>query len=91
MFYEKDIFYTWEDYQEHLQLSANIVKLSAYTMIEDPSSAFSNIQIYILEGKWVLESKNKTPAIHFLIQHPKMQTAFENMIIPIIEDERPIH
>ena len=20
MFYEKDIFYTWEDYQEHLQL-----------------------------------------------------------------------
>ena len=62
-----------------------------YTMIENPSSAFRNIQIYILEGKWVLVSKSKTPAIHFLIQHPKMQKAFENMIIPIIENERPIH
>lgn len=92
MFYEKDIFYTWEDYQEHLQLMRQYSKAHPqYTMIEDPSSAFRNIQIYILEGKWVLVSKNKTPAIHFLIQHPKMQTAFENMIIPIIEDERPIH
>ena len=90
MFYEKDIFYTWEDYQEHLQLMRQYSKAHPqYTMIEDPSSAFRNIQIYILEGKWVLVSKNKT--IHFLIQHPKMQTAFENMIIPIIEDERPIH
>ena len=28
-------------------------------------------------------SKNKTPSIHFLIKHPKLRNAFENMIIPV--------
>lgn len=32
-------------------------------------------------------SKEKAPAIHFLIQHPKMVNAFENMIIPVTEEE----
>lgn len=48
-------------------------------------SAFRNIQICIHERKWVIVSKNKTPAIHFLIRHPKMRNAFENMVIPMIE------
>ncbi len=86
MFYEKDIFYTWEEYQEHLeQIQAYRKMHPGYTVTENTTSAFRNIQIFIHEKKWVMVSKNKAPAIHFLIQHPKMQSAFENMVIPIVE------
>lgn len=87
MFYEKDIFYTWENYKEHLHLM-NLYKKqhTNYTIRKNPSPAFQNIQIYIHEGRWVIVSKNKTPAIHFLICHPKMRNAFENMVVPIIEE-----
>lgn len=86
MFYEKEILYTWEDYEEHLHLIQEYKKQhSNYDFVENPSTAFRNIQICIHEKKWVLVSKNKTPAIHFLIRHPKMRAAFENMVIPIVE------
>ncbi len=86
MFYEKEVIYTWEDYQEHLRLIHEYKKQHAnYDFIKNTSPAFRNIQIYIHEKKWVMVSKNKTPAIHFLIRHPKMRNAFENMVIPIVE------
>lgn len=84
LFYEKEILYRWEDYTEHLQLVHAYRKHNSnYHIVENTASAFRNVQIYIHEGKWVLVSKNKTPAIHFLIRHPKMRHAFENMVIPI--------
>lgn len=86
MFYEKDILYSWEDYQKHLYLIQNYQKQHPNCrIIENPGSPFRNIQICIREGKWVIVSKNKTPVIHFLIRHPKMRHAFENMTIPIVE------
>lgn len=87
MFYEKDILYTWEDYQEHLHLIQEYQQQHPnYCVSENRSSPFRNIQICIHERKWVIVSKNKAPAIHFLIRHPKMQHAFENMVIPIVEE-----
>ena len=87
LFYEKDVLYRWEDYTEHLQLVHAYRKHNSnYHIVENTASAFRNVQIYIHEGKWVLVSKNKTPAIHFLIRHPKMRHAFENMVIPIRDD-----
>lgn len=87
MFYEKDVLYTWNDYQEHLHLMQEYQKQHTnYRVVKNPSSAFRNIQICIHEGKWVIVSKNKTPVIHFLIRHPKMRKAFENMVIPITEE-----
>ena len=86
MFYEKEVIYTWEDYQEHLHLIQEYKKQHAnYDFVKNTSPAFRNIQIYIHEKKWIMVSKNKTPAIHFLIRHPKMRNAFENMVIPIVE------
>ncbi|MDD7209407.1 MAG: hypothetical protein PUH29_05055, partial [Lachnospiraceae bacterium] len=86
MFYEKDIFYRWDDYREHLKQAREYAKQHAnYRMVETSSPAFRNIQIYIREGKWAIVSKNKTPSIHFLIRHPKMRNAFENMVVPVIE------
>ena len=87
LFYEKEILYRWEDYTEHLQLVHEYRKHNSnYHIVENTASAFRNVQIYIHEGKWVLVSKSKTPAIHFLIRHPKMRHAFENMVIPIRDD-----
>lgn len=87
LFYEKEILYRWENYTEHLQLVHEYRKHNSnYHIVENTASAFRNVQIYIHEGKWVLVSKNKTPAIHFLIRHPKMRHAFENMVIPIRDD-----
>ena len=88
LFYEKDIYYQWEDYQEHLQqMNAFQQQYPNYSFHQNPSSAFRNIQIYIHEGKWVIVSKNKAPAVHFLIRHPKMRHAFEHMTIPIMDAE----
>lgn len=87
LFYETEILYRWKDYTEHLQLVHEYRKHNSnYHIVENTASAFRNVQIYIHEGKWVLVSKNKTPAIHFLIRHPKMRHAFENMVIPIRDD-----
>lgn len=84
LFYEKNVLYHWEDYTEHRKLALAYQKQNSnYHIVENTVSAFRNVQIYIHEGKWVLVSKNKTPAIHFLIRHPKMRNAFENMVIPI--------
>lgn len=88
MFYEKDIFYSWDDYREHLkQIKEYAKQHKNYKAVENHSPAFRNIQIDIREGKWVIVSKNKTPAIHFLIRHPKMRNAFENMIVPVMEND----
>lgn len=87
LFYEKDVLYRWEDYTEHWKLALAYQQQNFnYHIVENTASAFRNVQIYIHKGKWVLVSKNKTPAIHFLIRHPKMRHAFENMVIPIRDD-----
>ena len=87
LFYEKDVLYRWEDYTEHWKLALAYQQQNFnYHIVENTAFAFRNVQIYIHEGKWVLVSKNKTPAIHFLIRHPKMRHAFENMVIPIRDD-----
>lgn len=88
MFLEKDVFYTWEEYQTHLHLLQEYhEKHPLYHVKPNSSPAFRNIQICILRGKYVMVSKEKAPSIHFLIQHPKMVNAFENMIIPVTEEE----
>lgn len=88
MFYEEDLVYTWDDYQEHLRSTHDFAaQHDAYEILPNPASAFRNIQITIHEDKWVMVSKNKTPAVHFLIRHPKMRYAFEHMILPINEKE----
>ena len=51
----------------------------------DPSAAFRHINISIIGEKTVIVSKEKSPAIHFVIHHKKMVQAFRNFIPPIVE------
>ena len=49
--------------------------------------AFRNLQILIHEGQWAMVSKGKSPAIHFVIRHPKLRTAIERFVPPVVEVE----
>ena len=86
LFYEKDLAYTYEDYTEHLRQTREFAGSHPnYTVRLTNTNAFRNIQIIIHEGEWVMVSKGKSPAIHFVIHHPKLRTAIENMIVPVVE------
>ena len=87
-FYEEDIIYTYEQYREHLEMMKRFSQMHKnYHIEENKSPAFRHIQILIHEGSWVIVSKEKTPAIHFVIRHPKMREAMENITMPIVEGE----
>lgn len=86
VFMEKEIPYTYEEYREHLGTSIEFSKKHEYYRLTiSHSQTFRNIQIQILEDKWVLISKSKTPVVHFLIRHPKMVNALQNFIPPVME------
>lgn len=86
MFYEQDIFYTYEEYQEHLKQTKQFAESHPnYNFNQTASYTFRNLQINMHEGKWAMVSKGKSPAIHFVIHHPKLRKAIENFIPPVTE------
>lgn len=88
MFCEKEIFYTYEDYTEHLNQSKMFAETHPnYVLNQTSAHIFRNLQIYIHEGKWAMVSKNKAPVIHFVIHHPRLREAIENFIPPVVEED----
>ena len=86
MFCEKEIFYTYEEYTEHLNQTKMFAETHPnYILNQTSAHIFRNLQIYIHEGKWAMVSKNKAPVIHFVIHHPKLREAIENFIPPVVE------
>lgn len=86
LFYEKDLVYTYEEYENHMRQTREFAESHPnYTVKLTNANAFRNIQIIIHEGQWVMVSKGKSPAIHFVIRHPKLRSAIENMIVPVTE------
>ena len=87
LFCSTELRYDNADYQEHLRLTrAFAAGNPRYTAREVGRSAFRNLQIFIRKGKWVGISKCKAPAIHFVIRHPRLCAALENMVFLV--DER---
>ena len=85
-FYENEIHYTYEEYLKHLELTKKYEKNTFnYKLTFNPNHTFRNIQVLILEKNWVMISKNKCPSIHFIIHHPKLRSAIENFIPPVVE------
>ena len=88
IFCEEDIPYNEEEYTAHLKESKAFAEQNPnYTLKCSTAHAFNNLKIIIHEGQWVMVSKGKTPAIHFVIRHPKLRSAIECFIPPITEDE----
>lgn len=86
MFYRRDVRLTYEEYAEYLALcDAYAAAHPGYSCVRDKNTPFRNIQITILESERVVVSKNTSPAIHFVIHHPRMIEAIENMVMPVVE------
>ena len=87
-FLEKDIRLTYEEYQACIKAGRDYAKANEnYQFNLTKIKGFHNIQITYFEGKWCMISKNRAPAIHFVIHHPKLRYALENMVLPICDDE----
>ena len=87
VFCEMDIPYNEEEFAVHLSETEAFAEEHAnYTLKCSSAHAFRNLQILIHEGRWVMVSKGKAPAIHFVIRHPKLRSAIEHFIPPIMEE-----
>ena len=86
-FCEKDVFYDYETYLEHLKSTEEFEKTYPnFSLKKTSAHAFKNLQIRIHEGSWAMVSKGKTPAIHFVIRHPKLREAIEKFVPPLVEE-----
>ena len=86
IFYDKKIYYTYDEYLEHLKAAKSYAKKNKnYKINTNNVHAFKNIQIFILEKNWIIISKGTSPSIHFVIHHPKLRDAIENFIPPVVE------
>lgn len=79
IFLDKDIKYSYELYTDHLKRTEDFAASnSGYSLKTNCSCTFANLQIHIREGRYVIVAKERCPAIHFVIRHPKMCRAIEN-------------
>ena len=87
MFCETDITYNEKEYEAHLKETRVFAEqYPNYSAKQGSTHAFRNLQIFIHEGQWVMVSKGKAPAVHFVIRHPKLRNAIENFIPPMTEE-----
>ena len=86
IFCDKKIIYNYEQFTKHFNSTIKYSKLNSnYNIIVDKYQTFKNINITIVEGKYVILSKNANPIIHFVIKHPKLVDAISKFETPIRE------
>ena len=85
LFCETNLVYTLEEYAEHLQLTkAFATEHANYSAVRARDNAFANIQILVYENSFVMISKNTAPTVHFVIRHPVLRNALENLEFPVL-------
>ena len=76
MFFPTPVYYTYEDYCEHLALTEKFAREHEnYKVVKSSKRVFRNIKISVIGDQAVLISKDKTPTIHFVIRHPRLISA----------------
>ena len=86
-FYERDIPYTYQEYLEHIDQTEQFAAVHPRCRLElTADSTFRNLQIVMHEGRWAMVSKEKSPAIHFVIRHVKLRSAIESFEPPLVEE-----
>lgn len=77
---------SYEEYLSYQKETADYaVQHENYSYSFNHDFPFRSIQIRILERKWVWITKLQSPYINFVIRHPKLRQALEQMCIPIYE------
>lgn len=80
LFLDKDISYAYDEYLEHVALTKQFAHDCPKLKVSFTENfMFQNIQIHILEDKWVCISKNKAPSIQFVIHQPMLRKAIEKL------------
>lgn len=86
MFYDHDLSYSYDDYLAHMDHTRAFADSHPnYKLLSSSTQVFRNLQIRIHEDHNVMISKDKSPAVHFVIHHPKLRSAIENFVPPVIE------
>ncbi|MDD6263663.1 MAG: hypothetical protein PUA97_00890 [bacterium] len=86
LFIDKKINYTYKEYTEHLkQTNEYSKKVNNYEINYINNKTFKNITITFIKNHYVIISKSSNPAIHFVIEHPKLVEAIENFN-PIVKE-----
>lgn len=86
MFYDQDLSYSYDDYLAHMDHTRAFADSHPnYKLLSSSIQVFRNLQIRIHEDHNVMISKDKSPAVHFVIHHPKLRSAIENFVPPVIE------
>lgn len=87
-FCSKQIYYTWDLYEKHLKKTEEFARANPnYKLIRSKKTAYKNIQITVVRGKWALVSKSIHPNIHFVIHHPILRDALEKKLLDSIEQQ----
>ena len=87
-FLEKNIVLTFQEYTECIAAAKEYAsRQKNYNFCLTKVKSFHNIQIICHEEKWCMVSKSKAPSIHFVIHHPKLLYALENVILPIRDEK----
>ena len=85
LFCDTNYAYTFEEYTKHLNLTKDFEKKNKnYSYVQTRKNAFANIQITAHENEYVMISKNTAPTIHFIINHPILRDAIENLEFPVL-------
>ncbi len=86
IFYERDIYYNYDEYLNHFRDTEMYSKNNRnYKLSIKNSTTFKNIDIIINSKKYVIVSKSNNPSIHFVIFHPQLCNSIENFVAPIKE------
>ena len=83
-FYEKPIYYTYDEYRAHVELTEEFAtKRPSCTVKRNTSPTFRNIHLTMYLGKYVVISKSRNPAVHIMIDHPDLVPLFEQFVVPV--------
>lgn len=81
LFPGRDVCYTQAEYQEHLRQTEEYAAAHQnVTFSVNPFAAFRNIDVTVVQGRYVLLSKCNAPVIHFVIYQPKLVNAFDSFV-----------
>lgn len=79
-FSERTVFYTPEEYSEHIKHLIGLLNNELYNIILLPESPYTNIQIAVKEDSGALVQKTDNPVTVFWFSHPLMCKALSEYI-----------
>ena len=82
LFLERSIRCTYEEYRAHLGETMALAGQASVHISLQSAPAFSHIEILVRQDHWAVVSKELSPAIHFLIRHPRMVSAIAGFVPP---------